>query len=261
MAATSVHTESSTDLPETTLAYLADTFVSSGEATVLAVIPGEGLEATVILDKTWFYPGGGGQPCDVGKIVRATDPTHCFTVSKVTGGKNAHHIGTFSSTPARFAPGDRVTMQIDSDKRLLHAKLHTGGHLLDTCMNAIGYDFPPTKGNHYPSGAYVGYAGNVPTELRQETIQKLNEEVKKQITEAAPVVVEYLSAEEVIARMGTFPEYLSREKPSRFVTLPHQRVGYPCAGTHLQNLGQLNSLTVTKITRKSGETHVSYKVT
>ena len=34
-------------------------------------------------------------------------------------------------------------------------------------MNLIGFDFPPTKGMHYPQGTYVGYAGAVPNEQRQ----------------------------------------------------------------------------------------------
>eukprot|EP01105_Mastigella_eilhardi_P021601 TRINITY_DN5244_c2_g1_i1.p1 TRINITY_DN5244_c2_g1~~TRINITY_DN5244_c2_g1_i1.p1 ORF type:complete len:266 (+),score=56.04 TRINITY_DN5244_c2_g1_i1:596-1393(+) len=215
----------------------------------------------VVLDKTLFYPGGGGQPCDTGVIVCEADPAITFLVQKATNNHDGvvHHLGSFSSGSS-FAVGATVKMTIDKDKRILHAKLHTGGHLLDACMTNIGYPFLPTKGMHYPSGTFVGYAGQIPADQRPVVIQKLNEEAARQIALATPVRTELLSPDEVVARLGHLPEYLPKDKPSRFVTVADQKVGYPCAGTHLHNLGELKSLTVTKIARKSGETHVSYKV-
>lgn len=54
-----------------------------------------------------------------------------------------------------------VEMKVDGDKRLLYARLHSAGHLLDMAVARLGYQWHPSKGCHFPVGAYVEYVGAI----------------------------------------------------------------------------------------------------
>jgi Ser-tRNA(Ala) deacylase AlaX len=246
---------------------LEDTFVFECTARVVSVTVGAEPEThDVVLDRTVFYPGGGGQPCDTGTI-SSSGAAAVFTVEKASPWSHEshgviRHSGRFAQAAVVFAAGDEVTVRIDADRRVAHAKYHTGGHLLDCAMEAIGHPMEPTKGMHFPGQAYVGYSGDIPADARADTVGQLNATVARLIAEAHPVRVELLAPTEAAARMGvaTLPPYLPPGKPVRFVTVATQRVGYPCAGTHIKHLGQLQSLTVTKIQKRGKELRVSYTV-
>lgn len=134
MAAVTEHKK----LPETVLAYFEDTFMFVKEATVLDIVTLEAGALGVITDLTIFYPGtflstnfliakgGGGQPCDTGKITGLQNNA-VFTVTKTSGHEGiVTHAGSYSSD-ARLTVGEHVRMELDSEKRTLNAKLHTGG--------------------------------------------------------------------------------------------------------------------------------------
>jgi len=251
----------------TRLLYLEDTFVLEGTARVVKVLPQKPGVATldVVLDQTLFYPGGGGQPCDTGVISTASGAR--YVVERVAPAADNHSVVVHTLSAAKadaLSPGDVVTLAVDAEKRILHAKLHTGGHLLDCCMARIGHPMEPTKGMHFPTGTYVGYAltSDMPAEKRAAIVGQLNEEAARLIREGSAVRVELVPPAEARSRLGVaeLPSYLPRDKPVRFVAVASQAVGYPCAGTHLKTLAQLNSLTVTKITKKGHELRVSYTV-
>eukprot|EP00727_Mastigamoeba_balamuthi_P013741 m51a1_g8990 putative alanine-trna acid forming aminoacyl-trna and related binding isoform 1 (428) ;mRNA; f:80175-82276 len=227
-----------------------------GRATVLDVLPC----GSLVLDQTLFYPGGGGQPCDVGTIESASGAV--FAVSKVTAdhsGGAVVHSG--AATAGSFAPGDAVALRIDAAARGLATRLHTGGHLVDLCMESLGLSNAPTKGSHYPGASYVAYAGAVAPELRAELPRLLTAEAARIVAEDRPVRVEWLAVEEAERRTGAqLPEFLRGGAPVRFVTIEGQRQGYPCAGTHVDSTGQVGRLVCTKVSKKGHETRVSYHV-
>jgi|TARA_B110000977_G_scaffold10719_3_gene13988 Ser-tRNA(Ala) deacylase AlaX len=141
----------------TELLYFGDTFRFECESRVLSVElidspdtapPTNTKQYAVVLDKTVAYPVGGGQPSDVGKVVCASSETS-FSLQRVVAGKDGvvRHVGVFGipgeETTAeskkgdlnnQFKPGDTVTVTIDQEKRMLHARIHSAGHLLDVAM-------------------------------------------------------------------------------------------------------------------------------
>jgi len=101
--------------------YLSDAYLRAFEATVASSSP-EGL----LLDRTAFYPTGGGQPSDRGHF-KLTDGT---TVGVVDVRKTSSGILHQLSSPAPVQDGDRVSGEIDWARRFAHMRYHTALHIL-----------------------------------------------------------------------------------------------------------------------------------
>lgn len=100
-----------------------DAYATSCEATVTAVADGG-----VILDRTVFYPEGGGQPGDTGSLRLSSGGEVAITNTiKGEGDSIIHLISEEAQVPA---VGDVVTVEIDWDRRHAHMRMHTCLHLL-----------------------------------------------------------------------------------------------------------------------------------
>jgi Ser-tRNA(Ala) deacylase AlaX len=95
------------------------------EATVLAVD-----EGGIVLDRTVFYPLGGGQAGDAGELLTPDGRRVAITDTR----KHKERPGAIAHVPAADAPvlqpGDRVSARIDADRRHAHMRFHTATHLL-----------------------------------------------------------------------------------------------------------------------------------
>jgi misacylated tRNA(Ala) deacylase len=115
----------------TDLAYLADidsAYVRSFRARVIALPPGG-----LVLEKTFFYPTGGGQPSDRG-FVKGTDGAGSAVVEVVdvvkSGTAVLHRLRGPSIALASLRVGGEVEGTIDWERRHRHMRLHTGQHYL-----------------------------------------------------------------------------------------------------------------------------------
>ena len=103
-----------------------DAYVKTCEATVTGVN-----EYGIQLDRTVFYPAGGGQPGDTG-VLRITAGTGAEVVIADTiheKGTGIHlHVAADDAPPLSI--GDSVTAEIDWDRRFAHMRMHSGLHLL-----------------------------------------------------------------------------------------------------------------------------------
>jgi misacylated tRNA(Ala) deacylase len=101
--------------------YLSDAYLRRFDASVVSVGP-EG----VLLDRTAFYPTGGGQPSDRGTLTRADGRTiELEDVRKAPEG-----ILHVVSPSVPLGVGDRVTGEVDWDRRYAHMRYHTALHIL-----------------------------------------------------------------------------------------------------------------------------------
>lgn len=89
-----------------------------GQAQVLSCAPAEAGAYAVELDATLFHPQGGGQPSDVGTL---------GGVAVLRVQQQGDTVLHFTAAPLPLGP---VTMQIDEAQRRLHARWHSGGHLI-----------------------------------------------------------------------------------------------------------------------------------
>merc|ERR1711964_536248 len=238
---------------ETYREYFEDTFRFKSTATVVEIdtspdyskIPDA---VDVQLDRTLFYPQGGGQPSDTGRMEIGDRVFNVVFVScdKHVGGV-IHHYGTFEGEP--FTAGETATLQVDSEKRILHAKLHTGGHLLDVAMHIIGYGvdkYPLGKGYHFPESSYDEYAGGISAENNERKIvlEKLQTTMDKLIADDIPTHKTMVDGVQHV-RFGDEGEY----PPSQ-----------NCGGTHLDSTAQLGGFTMRKIKVKKGRTRIYKKL-
>jgi len=246
----------------TVLAYLDDTSRLEGEATVLGVVPAaEGAPLDeVILDATLFYPEGGGQPSDVGEIRSEAQPGKVFRVTHVKADKSG--VVRHSGEGHTFQAGDKVVLSIDGPTRARHARLHSAGHLLDSCLAAVGGEYAgmeATKGWH-GEDAYVEYRGKVPEADREALVAALNEEAASRVAADGEVTVSVDSYEDAAAKVpgGKLPPYIPAGSTPRMVTLAG--LACPCGGTHVADVADVGGMTVTGIRVKKGITRLSYRV-
>jgi misacylated tRNA(Ala) deacylase len=112
----------------TELAYLADIsagYVRAFRARVVALPPGG-----VVLDRTFFYPTGGGQPSDRGTLELADGGRLDVVDVSKSGPAVVHRVKPVRGAPARPAIGDELAGTIDWERRHRHMRLHTAQHLL-----------------------------------------------------------------------------------------------------------------------------------
>ncbi|MHA2334924.1 MAG: alanine--tRNA ligase-related protein [Candidatus Hodarchaeales archaeon] len=138
--------------------YLEDSYLKECDAVVQSVKD----EKFVVLDQTIFYPRGGGQPSDTGKIVLPDGPESSVPVAEFPvvfvgkfEGKISHEIDTSGQETGpierrivqwsieakasignrKLAPGDSVRCVLDWDRRYKLMRMHTAAHVLAATMN------------------------------------------------------------------------------------------------------------------------------
>jgi misacylated tRNA(Ala) deacylase len=105
--------------------YLEDSYLRECEATVQSVKEGK----YVVLDRTVFYPRGGGQPNDTGKIVRGDEEFAVVFVGR-SEGRISHEV----DRPG-LNEGDKVRCVLDWERRHRLMRMHTAAHVLSATMN------------------------------------------------------------------------------------------------------------------------------
>lgn len=238
----------------TTLLYLEDAAQLSFQATLVAVRDIDGRTALVV-DQTHFYPQGGGQPADRGVIA---GPGGAFTVTdtRFVDGEVLHY-GTFAE--GHLEVGAAVEGRIDAERRALHARLHSAGHVLDLAVRSIGLTWEPTKGYHFPEGPYVEYHGSLDDIDRTALAASLADACARIVAADAPVTVRFMPREEMTTVCAHVPTDLPPGKPARVVLFGTD--GTPCGGTHVAHLGMIGAITIRKVKAEgTGSVRIGYDV-
>ncbi len=232
---------------------MTDNSTEMPNSKVIDIVENEDGRKTIILDKTIFYPQGGGQPYDIGAIETENSIFEVQEVRFIDG--QVFHIGNFTS--GNIEVSENVSLKVDSIRRELNSKLHSSGHLIDVALRNIGYnEIVPLKGYHFADGPYVEYVG----EIGQENITlKLQTELDKLISEGYEVIVRISSLEEAKEVCYFLPSYIPEGKPIRIVSVWNE-LFIPCGGTHVKNITELKGLTIKGIKSKKGNTRVSYSI-
>lgn len=240
----------------TDLLYLQAFDVESCQGTIVTVAKTEDDRINVILNQTCFYPRGGGQDWDTGTI--AKDGAQ-FTVEEVRLDESgdAHHIG--QQVTGSFAAGDAVSCKVDHERRSINTRLHSAGHVIDMAVDTLGLDWVAGKGNHYPHLSAVEYTGiwelEKAEELRGAIEAKANEYVQQNLVSS----IRFIPVAEMHIVCKHVPRHIPTNKPSR-VVMYGESFGLPCGGTHVKSLGQIGSITLSKVKEKKGTIRISYGV-
>jgi misacylated tRNA(Ala) deacylase len=220
------------------LIFREDAYRRSCEATVTHVD-----ERGIRLDRTVFYATGGGQPGDSG-VLRLADGRTVAIADTLKGEGPDDVIHVPEAGAVSPAVGDKVTAELDWDRRYRHMRMHTCLHLL--CAAVTG---DVTGGQVGDGKGRLDF--NVPGEaLDKDAITaRLNE----LIAEARLVTPRWISDEELTSR----PELvrtMSVKPPmghGRVRLLDIEGVDLqPCGGTHVRNTAEIGRVEVVKIENK-----------
>lgn len=222
-----------------------DTLETESEITVLTTSEditdtlAEGMEGTIIVNKTPFYATMGGQQGDTGVISCNGSVFEVIDTIRLKGGR-VGHVGKV--TAGSFNVGDKVTLTVDEKKRIDTAKNHSATHLLQEALRIV-------LGNH------VEQAGSLvtPDRLRfdfthfqpmtEEEIEKVEAIVNEQIAKSIDVETKVLAIEDA---KKTGAKALFNEKYGdtvRVVCMGDFSKEF-CGGTHVSNTGLINSFKI-----------------
>jgi Ser-tRNA(Ala) deacylase AlaX len=242
----------------TQLAYLEDFDVVTCSANVTSVENTEDKRIDIQLDKTCFYPRGGGQDWDEGAITNE-DGSVTFIVQEVRLDENGvvHHIGAYQSGELKV--GGTVNCSVDARRREINTRLHSAGHLVDMAVDRLGLSWIAGKGAHYPHMSFVEYDAEVSPE-EVETVQKDIERTANEIiAKGSQNEIRFMPVSEMHTVCKHVPENIPTNKPAR-VVMYGEAFGIPCGGTHVKDIHDIGRITITKVKSKKGITKVSYTV-
>lgn len=217
-------------------------------------------DTVVVTEKTIFHAQGGGQPTDTG-VMELKSQSSTFNVAAVRLDAVVEgqvlHLGRYT-TGDNFKPGDVVEQNLDSEKRDLYSRYHTGGHVLGAAVRNLlesqveGFD--ELKASHFPDSASCEFRGLIDGKHKEAIQAKVDEYVAK----AMPVEIEWWSKEDFEESGRPLPDE-SILPPYRVVRIVGAEV-YPCGGTHVANTSLCGKINVRKISRSKGISRVSYSM-
>ena len=217
------------------------------EATVVAVE-----ETGVVLDRTVFYPLGGGQAGDTG-VLLGLGPAQGAVLAIADTRKHKERAGAIAHVPAAgaqlsaFAPGTRVLARVDAARRQAHMRFHTATHLLCALV-------PHPVDGCSITAAYARLDFHMSEPLDKEA---LSAGIARLVAGAHAVRHRWISEEELDANPGLVRS-MSVQPPrglGRVRVLEVEGVDLqPCGGTHVSNTRDVGDVVVTKIEKKSAMT-------
>ncbi|MCB8926331.1 MAG: alanyl-tRNA editing protein [Ardenticatenaceae bacterium] len=218
----------------TELLYTTDAYVQNFAAVVTAVTEDNG----VVLDRTAFYPGGGGQPNDEGTFT-AGDQTWNVTKVKKVGGEVVHFV---EGEPP--VVGTAVTGQLDWERRYKLMRTHTAMHIL---CGVVWRDYGAsvTGGNMEPLKGRMDFEFET---MRQELVAEIETAVNVEVEAARATRVQILPREEAFqipdlirTKISLLPEGIPEVRTVELVGLDLQADG----GTHVANTKEVGRVRIT----------------
>jgi misacylated tRNA(Ala) deacylase len=212
-----------------------DSYLRQCDASVV-----ESGDGGIVLDRTVFYPMGGGQPGDIGTISWDGGSVEVIDTRYGEGGVIRHLVAEDASLPA---PGTAVTANLDWERRYRHMRMHTALHLLGSILQ------------------YGVTGGNISAEKSRLDFDMEDTVDKDQVNTALQALVQANHA--VSCRWITDEELDAQPELVRTMSVqPPRGVGkvrlleiegvdlQPCGGTHLKSTAEVGNVSVSKVEKK-----------
>lgn len=208
------------------------------------------------LDRTLFYPIGGGQNWDTGRIITSNEE---LQVSEVRGRNLVeHHV----NTDHNLSVGDEIIGEIDWERRYSHMRMHTAQHLMSGLAYEL-FDGTRTVGNQINvSHSRIDFN---PISFDESMIKELSDSANQYIRESTKVYESIMTREEINSIMPedrTNMDLLPKSvKDLRVITIGNEFDLCPCAGTHVANLSEIGDITiVSKKSKGKGTQRIKYEL-
>ena len=219
----------------TEMLFRDDAYLRTATARVLAV--GErGIE----LDRTIFYPQGGGQMGDTGRLLRA--PGEAIAIADTRKGDTPERVLHVPAPGSPLPqPGETVTLEIDWARRYRLMRLHTALHLLSCVIPA-----PVTGGNIAPDKARLDFD----IDLSQLNAGRIEQGTNALIAAGAATETVWITDAELDAQ-PELVKTMSVQPPRgagrvRLLRIPGIDL-QPCGGTHVADIAEIGPVRVVKI--------------
>ena len=219
----------------TEILFRDDSYLRECQATVT-----DSGDGAVLLDRTIFYPTGGGQPGDTGRM--SWDGGNATIINTVygDGGEIRHLVAEGDSLPGS---GTSVNIDIDWDRRYRHMRMHTALHLLGSVLQY---------------GVTGGSIGAEKSRLDFDMVNPVDKEAVNSALQALvaddhPITCRWITDEELAAK----PELvrtMSVQPPrgaGKIRLLEIEGVDFqPCGGTHLKSTAEVGAVRLGKVEKK-----------
>jgi misacylated tRNA(Ala) deacylase len=217
-----------------------DAYARSSVARVRGIEQGE--TPLLILDRTVFYPGGGGQPADRGTLLRASDGrTWTVASARKVGGEIGHVLEADGELPAE---GDELQVDIDWARRYELMRTHTALHAL---CGVVWRDYGAqvTGGNMEPGSGRMDFEFE---RMGGDLVDEIETKVNAELAAARDVLVNVLPRDEAFAipdlirtKINLLPPGIETVRTIEIVGLDLQADG----GTHVANTREVGRIRVT----------------
>jgi misacylated tRNA(Ala) deacylase len=197
----------------------------------------------IVLDRTVFYPGGGGQPSDRGLLLRASDG-RSWTVraARKSGGDIVHELEPSAAGPP--GRGDLLTADLDWARRYALMRTHTALHAL---CGVVWRDHGAqvTGGNMEPGGGRMDFEFE---RMSGDLVAEIEAKVNDELAARRDVRVNVLPRDEAFAipdlirtKINLLPAGIAEVRTIEIVGLDLQADG----GTHVSNTAEVGGIRVT----------------
>lgn len=219
----------------TDLLFRDDAYLKSATARVLGVH-----ERGIELDRTIFYPLGGGQPGDSGVFLRETGERIAITdTRKGEAPGSVYHVPAPGA--AYLQAGELLSLEIDWQRRYSLMRLHTALHLLSCVVVA-----PVSGGNIAPDKARLDFDIDMDLLDAERITRETNALIASGVaTETVWITDDELDAQPDLVKTMSVqpPRGLGRVRLLRIPGIDLQ----PCGGTHVRNIAEIGGIRVTRI--------------
>ena len=213
-------------------------------------------EDSIVLDRTLFYPLGGGQNWDEGVI---EGPNGSLEVREVRGRDDIIHK---LDKNHQLEIGDEIVGEIDWERRYAHMRMHTAQHL----VSGIAYELfngVRTVGNQiHTTHSRIDFN---PISFDEEMLNQLTLETNNMIEQKLEVTDLILTRNEINSimppertNMDLIPKFIEE---LRIVQIGNEIDLCPCAGTHISNIGEIGEISIIgKKSKGKGTQRITYEL-
>ena len=218
----------------TELLYLDDSYLKEFTAKVIEIAVEEN---AVVLDRTAFYPTGGGQPCDLGVIKFVGKTSNVIKVKKIDG-RILHFLE--GDLPAA---GTEISGEIDWERRYKLMRTHTAMHSLSAVVWR-DYHAQVTGGNIEPLAGRLDFEfEKLNAEMTAEIEEKVNAEIKRGLaitSEVLPRAEAEKIPDLIRTKINLLPVGLTEIRVVKIGDLDLQADG----GTHVKNTAEIGTIKI-----------------
>jgi len=229
--------------------YWDDPFVFSFTTPVVRVVD-EPNRTGLVFEETYFYPEGGGQPCDRGKI-----ESHPVVDIQKVDGEIIHYIQKVSDK--ELNQGSTVSCEIDKDYRIHNMRLHTAGHLLFGAARRL---YPKVEYAGFNIGKVGNLYLNTDQQIRSDDLHKMSLMANLYVVENHPIKAYLVKQDEVNNIAGLAVNLELPEGDVRIIEIEGWDVA-ACSGTHVQRSVDIGPIKVlAREVHKKNVTRIDYAV-